>query len=79
MSTRYSKELSYLAKIYTDNRKYIGRNDSFIFKLAIFHNICLRVDVSLEVKMKVFPTMLKSLALDYYYSNISGLELFLTN
>ena len=70
-SIGHGRELSNLAKIYTDDAKYNGRNDSFIFKLAIFHDICSRADVPSEAKMKAFPTMLKGLALDYYYSNIS--------
>lgn len=54
-----------------DDIKYSGRNDNFIFKLAIFYDICLRADVSLEAKIKVFPTILKGLILDHYFSNIS--------
>ena len=70
-STSHGRELSNLAKMYTEEAKYSGRNDSFTFKLAIFHDICSRADVPREAKMKAFPTMLKGLALDYYYSNIS--------
>ena len=66
-----SKKLSNLAKIYTNDAKYSGRNNSFTFKLTIFHNICSRADIPLKAKMKAFPIMLKSLALNYYYSNIS--------
>ena len=58
--------------MYTKEAKYSGRNDSFSFKLAIFHDICSKTNVSLEAKMKAFLTMLKGLALDYYYSNISA-------
>lgn len=71
ISIGHSRELSNLAKIYTNDAKYSGCNDSFIFKLEIFHDICARADVPPEAKMKTFPTMLKSLALNYYYSNIS--------
>jgi hypothetical protein len=39
--------------------------------LTIFHDICDRADVSQSVKLKAFLTMLKDLALDYYYSNMS--------
>lgn len=51
-STGHGRELSNLAKIYTDNTKYSGRKDSFTFKLAIFHDICLRADIPPETKMK---------------------------
>ena len=70
-SIGHGRELSNLAKIYTDDAKYSGRNDSFTFKLAIFHDICSSADVPPEAKMKAIPTMLKGLALDYYSSNIS--------
>ncbi len=74
-STGHQRKLSNLAKIYTDDAKYSGRNNSFTFKLAIFHDICSRADVPPETKMKAFPTMLKGLALDYYYSNISTITI----
>ena len=64
------KKLSNLAKIYTNNAKYSNRNNSFIFKLAIFHDVCLRADVLSEVKMKAFLTILKGPALVNYTSNI---------
>lgn len=67
----HNRKLSNLAKIYTNNAKYSSRNNSFIFKLAIFHDIFSRVDVSSETKIKAFLIMLKGLALDYFYSNIS--------
>lgn len=40
-SISYSKKLSNLVKIYTEDIKYYGCNNSFIFKLAIFYNISL--------------------------------------
>lgn len=70
-SIEYGKELSNLAKIYTNNAKYSGYNDRFTFKLAIFYYIYSKVDVLLKAKIKAFFIMFKSLALDYYYSNIS--------
>lgn len=69
-SVGHGTELLNLAKIYTDDAKYRGRNYSFIFKPAIFHDICSMADVPLETKIKAFPTILKGLVLDYYYSNI---------
>ena len=69
-SIGYRRKLSNLAKIYINNAKYIGCNNSFTFKLAIFDNICLKADVLLETKIKVFLTILKGLVLNYYYSNI---------
>jgi hypothetical protein len=36
----YSKELANLAKLYTDEFKYSGKNDNFNFKLTIFIDLC---------------------------------------
>lgn len=70
-SIDHGRKLSNLVKIYIDETKYSGYNNNFIFKLAIFYNICSKADVSLDTKMKIFPIILKDLALDYYYFNIS--------
>lgn len=67
----YSKELLNLIKTYINKEKYNGYNNSFIFKLAIFHNIYLKANFLLKAKMKAFSTIFKSLALNYYYSNVS--------
>ncbi len=67
----YKRELANLAKMYKDEAKSSGENDSFIFKLTIFYDVCSRGDVPHVIKLKAFPTILKGLALDYYYSNVS--------
>ena len=50
--------------------KYSGENDNFNFKLIMFHDLYNRADILNNVKMKAFPTMLWSLALNHYYANI---------
>ncbi len=50
--------------------KYSGENDNFNFKLTMFHDLYNRADIPNNVKMKAFPTMLRSLALNHYYANI---------
>ncbi len=74
--TGLGRDFSNSAKIHTDGdeAKYSGRDDSFTYKLAVFHDNCVRVDVPPEAKMKALPTTLKGPALDYYSSNngISG-------
>ena len=69
--TRFSRELTNLAKMYTDESKYSDQNDSLIYKLVIFHDICSRVDLSHAARIKAFSMMLKKSVLNYYYSNIS--------
>ncbi len=66
----HEKELANLIKLYTDETKYNDENDSFSFKLTIFHNMCDRADVLQSAKLKAFLIMLKDLAFDYYYSNM---------
>jgi hypothetical protein len=66
----HEKELANLTKVYTNEAKYSDENDSFSFKLTIFHDMCDRADVSQSAKLKAFLIMLKDLALDYYYSNM---------
>lgn len=63
----YGREFFNLVKIYIEESKYNKENNSFIFKLAIFNNICNRADILFEICIKVFPTILKDLTLDYYY------------
>jgi hypothetical protein len=57
-----------LAKIYTDEQKYNSTNSSFDHKLTIFLDICKCVELLEEALMCAFPTMLKGLALDYFYN-----------
>jgi hypothetical protein len=64
-----AKLISEIAKIYTDEQKYNGTNSSFDHKLTIFLDICQRVELPQTALMKAFPTMLKGLALDHFYSN----------
>jgi len=50
-------------------QKYDGTNGSFDHKLAIFHDICQRIDLPQETLARAFPTMLKGLAQDHFYNN----------
>ena len=50
--------------------KYSGENDNFDFKLIVFHDLCNRADIPDCIKAKAFPTILRGLALDFYYANI---------
>lgn len=69
-SISHSKELLNLVKIYINDGKYSGYNNSFIFNLAIFYNIYLSANILFEAKMKAFFTMFKDLALNNCLSNI---------
>jgi negative regulator of genetic competence, sporulation and motility len=69
-SSEYDRELINLTKLYSDEAKYSEENDNFSFKLIMFNDMCDRVDVSSETKLKAFFTMLKELAFDYYYANV---------
>ena len=65
----YGRDLTTLAKIYIEESKYSGKDDNFDRKLTIFNDLCDRVGILQEVKIKGFPMMLYSIALDFYYKN----------
>jgi hypothetical protein len=70
----HGRELANLAKLYgSEDMKYGGEPfDSFSYKYTIFIDHCDRADVPEAALTKAFPTMLKGLALDYYYSSCRG-------
>ena len=57
-----------IAKVYIDGQKY-DRTTSFNYKLTIFYNIYKRSSLPPKGYATVFPTMLKGLVEDYYYSS----------
>ena len=59
-----------MAKIYTDKQKYNSINGSFDYKLTIFLDICNCVELLEDnySQLRAFPTMLKGLALNYFYN-----------
>ena len=71
----YGRELSNLAKFYDDDSKYSGESDNFDFKFIVFSDLCERADIPQKARAKAFPTMLRGLALDYYYSSLKRLPL----
>jgi hypothetical protein len=72
--TSAGRELANLAKLYGSvDMKYGGEPfDSLSYKYTIFMDLCDRADVPQGALLKAFPTMLKGLALDYYYSSCRG-------
>jgi hypothetical protein len=62
----YDRELINLTKLYSDEIKYSEKNDNISFKLIMFNDMCDRIDVFSEIKLKTLSIMLKELALDYY-------------
>ena len=68
----YGKELANLAKLYTDKSKYSNKNDNFDFKLTIFTDLCQKADIPKQEFSQAYSTILHSLALDYYYTNLKS-------
>ena len=66
----FSKKLTNLAKIYLVYNKYSRENNNFDFKLVIFYNLCTRASILEAAKVRAYSTMLRGLALDYYYTNL---------
>ncbi len=60
-----------MTKLYTNKSKYNDENDSFFFKLTIFHDICNRVNIFQSIMLKAFSIMLKDLTFNYYYLNMN--------
>lgn len=67
----HSKKLSNLAKIYTNKENYSSYNNRFTFKITMFYINYFKANFLLKAKMKKFSNILKRIALDYYYLNIS--------
>ena len=65
----YGRELATVIKLYTDDQKYAGTNESLDYKLTIFYNICNRARLPQEAYMDAFPTMLKGLALNHFFTS----------
>lgn len=71
----HTKELTQLAKLYTDDLKYSGDNDNFDLKLRIFKDLCMKAEIPQAALPLAVSTMLKGSALEYYYSNVSNVAL----
>jgi hypothetical protein len=67
----YGRELANLSKMYTEELKYSGELDNFDYKLVIFKNMCQRADLPEKQWLMAYPTMLRGLALDHYFTNVA--------
>jgi hypothetical protein len=68
-AVNYGRDLATLVKMYTEESKYSGEDDNFDRKLTIFNDLYNRIGIPQEVKIKGFPTMLRSITLNFYYGN----------
>lgn len=71
----FGREITNLTRLYTDEVKYSGEQDNFDFKFEIFQNYCLRAGVPKQVYTIAIPTMLRGLALKYYFTHLKDLTL----
>ena len=55
--------------MYMEESKYSRKDDNFDYKLTIFNNLCNRVNILQEVKIKGFLIMLYGITLNFYYRN----------
>ena len=60
-----------------EDNKYSGEDNNFNFKLAIFYNLYSRANIPQEAKVKAYPTILRGLALNHYYTNLKNITLTL--
>ena len=63
--------------MYTEDNKYSKEDDNFDFKFIIFYDLCNKTDVPQKAKVKAYPTMLRDLIFDYYYTNLKNVTLTL--
>ena len=68
-TTNYSKDLTTLAKIYTEESKYSKKDNNFNYKLIIFNNLYNKVNILQKAKIKGFLMMLYGITLNFYYKN----------
>src|SRR6266700_7862526 len=64
----WGKEISNAVKMYTEELKYNGINNSFNYKLTIFYNICNQFNVPQKAYNKALLIMLTGLALNQYFN-----------
>jgi hypothetical protein len=64
--------LANLTKLYTDKSKYSSENDNFNFKLTIFIDFCQKANILKQEFSQAYSTILRGLALDYYYTNLKS-------
>src|SRR6266702_504760 len=65
----WGKEISNTVKMYTEELKYNGINNSFNYKLTIFYNICNQSDILQEAYNKALLIILIGLALNQYFNS----------
>ena len=68
-AVNYSRDLVTLVKIYTEESKYSRKDNNFDRKFTIFNNLYNRVGIPQKAKIKGFPMMLYSIAINFYYKN----------
>jgi len=70
-TTDYSRQLTSLAKMYSGekDKQYSREDNNFNRKLNIFQDMCDKIDLPDAARGRGFSTMLRGLALDFYYEN----------
>jgi hypothetical protein len=58
--------------MYIDKLQYGGNNDNFDQKLKVFHDLCNRASIPKIARSQAFPTILRDMALGYYYDNFDS-------
>ncbi|RKF64369.1 putative glycosyl transferase [Erysiphe neolycopersici] len=69
----FSRELMSLNKMYSEENKYSGLpTESFTYKFSIFIDLASKSEIPQDALPTAFSTMLKGMALEYYYSCCQG-------
>ena len=72
----FGRDISNLAKSYNDELKYSGNpDDNFDDKCDIFMEMCNRFEIRTDGLIFAFPTMLKDIAISFYFNRCRGKSL----
>ena len=62
--------------MYINEKKYDkSLTKNLNYKFTIFMNLCIRAEILQQTIQTTFPTMLKSMTLEYYYSSYQEIGL----
>ena len=63
--------------MYIKDNKYNGEDDNFNFELTIFYDFYSKANMPQKAKVKAYPTMLRGLIFNYYYTNLKNITMTL--
>lgn len=75
LPTMYARELGNFVRMYREEMKYGGAEDSLSVKLHMFYDNCQNAGLPVEAYTMATPTILKGQTQKYYYRRLAALKL----